>query len=423
MSDKVYWIWLSLACTPDTPTFAKLIASFDTPEEIYNATDREIRSAVGARVSDCTRLVNKDLADAERILDFCESKGVGILTYSDDKYPESLRSIPTPPVLLYYRGTVPDFNSSFSTAIVGTRSLSDYGRRNAFKLGYDMASAGSIVVSGMAIGIDSVAHAGALAANGTTVAVIGSGIDVCYPSQHQTLARAIVKHGCVFTEYAPGTKPNGYNFPRRNRIISGLSDVTVVVEGREKSGALLTARHANAQERPVYAFPGNVDNAGSQVTNLLIKTGAKLCTAADDILRDYEKECPPRLNVFNLKERIPVDMMAVLTEYKVACVTPSDDIFRAARPVRGATGNETKELQKDEEQQISSDARPESDMQNFDKKAINLYTRIPLQGDCEIESLVDENLNLREVMKLLFKLEVGRFVKILPGERVKRNTF
>ena len=271
MNSLVYWIWLSLSCTPDTPTFSKLISSFDTPEEIYSASDREIRACVGSRASDCSRLVDKDLTRAEEIYNFCTSKGVGILTYSDDNFPISLKNIPTPPVLLYYRGILPDFSRGFRCAVVGTRSLSDYGRKNAFNLGFDLASAGATVVSGMAIGIDGVALAGALAAGGTTIAVIGSGIDVCYPAQHKKLAREIVKRGCVFTEYAPGTAPDKINFPRRNRLISGLCAVTVVVEGRERSGTLITARHAMSQERAVYAVPGNINDPGSQVTSLLLK--------------------------------------------------------------------------------------------------------------------------------------------------------
>jgi DNA processing protein len=258
MDNLVYWIWLSLACTPDSTTFSKLIAKYDDAKDIYNATDREIRSIVGAKVSDCSALADKSLDKANEIYKFCTEKSVGILTYQNENFPVALRNIPTPPVLLYYRGKLPDFNTGFRCAIVGTRSLSDYGRKNAFKLGYDMGCAGATVVSGMAIGIDGVAMAGAIASGASTVAVIGSGIDVCYPSVHLTLARTIVKNGCVLTEYAPGTKPEKFNFPRRNRIISGLCPVTVIVEGKESSGSMITARHAKVQGREVFAFPGNV---------------------------------------------------------------------------------------------------------------------------------------------------------------------
>lgn len=429
MNELVYWIWLSLACTPGSPTFHSLLDSFDDAEEIYNATESEIRRAVGFKVSDCTALCNKELERAEKIYEFCTTKQVGILTYNDERYPEQLRLIPTPPVLLYYRGKLPDFGRYFGCAVVGTRSLSDYGRNNAFHLGYDMACAGAVVVSGMAVGIDGVALAGALSAGGSTIAVLGSGIDVCYPADHVTLARAIVKNGCIFTEYPPGTRPDRYNFPRRNRIISGLCSVTVVVEGREKSGSLITAQHAREQERAVYAFPGNIGNDGSQVTNLLIKNGARLCTGADDIVRDYERIALGILNPFNLKMRMEVNMQEALREYRVSCVTPSDDIFRVPMVKRDGAPRQKNSVAEPEaitEAPISVPASAEnasaaSELPTFDKDQLKLYKRIPANEECTVESLVDDELDLKQVMRMLLKLEIGKFVVMLPGDKVKRN--
>ena len=415
MDNLVYWIWLSRACTPDSSTFAKLKAKFEDAKDIYDAGDREIRSVVGAKVSDCSSLVNKSLDKATEIYKFCTEKGVGILTYNDEKFPESLRNIPTPPVLLYYRGHLPDFSKGFRCAIVGTRSLSDYGRKNAFKLGYDMGSAGATVVSGMAIGIDGVAMAGAIASGATTVAVIGSGIDVCYPSVHLTLARAIVKKGCVLTEYAPGTKPDKFNFPRRNRLISGLCPATVIVEGKESSGSMITARHAKAQGREVFAFPGNVGSDGSQSTNLLIKNGAHLCTGAEDIIGRFEKEYPGVLNPFLLKEKPEVNMFDVLRELSVSALTPNDDIYSIPKVKKEKVVKEASKPKVVEEENLL----PE--MPVFDADLLKLYKKIPMNGECAVESLADETTDLRTVMKLLLKLEMGRFVIMLPGERVKRN--
>ena len=415
MDNLVYWIWLSLACTPDSSTFSKLVSKYEDAKDIYDATDREIRSIVGAKVSDCSALADKSLDKAIQIYNFCKEKGVGILTYQSENFPVSLRDIPTPPVLLYYRGHLPDFNKGFRCAIVGTRSLSDYGRINAFKLGYDMGSAGATVVSGMAIGIDGVAMAGAIASGATTVAVIGSGIDVCYPSSHLTLARAIVKNGCVLTEYAPGTKPDKFNFPRRNRIISGLCPVTVVVEGKESSGSMITARHAKAQGREVFAFPGNVGSDGSQSTNLLIKNGALLCTGAEDIIGRFEKDYPGVLNPFMLKERPEVNMLDVLRDLRVSALTPNDDVFNVPKPKK------TKKIEKAKEEVPKAEENLLPEMPVFDAELLKLYKKIPSSGDCAIESLADEQMNLRTVMRLLLKLEMGRFVVMLPGDRVKRN--
>jgi DNA processing protein len=279
------------------------LSKFTDAEEIYRADESGLRGAIDRRASDRSALLNKDLTKAEEILEFCRSKRVGVVTYADPTYPDALRKIPNPPVLLYYRGVWHDFNSGgFYSAIVGTRSVSDYGRKNTFVIARDLARAGATVVSGMAIGIDGVALAGALSVNAPTVAVIGSGIDVCYPAQHITLAREIVKRGCVITEFAPGTPPNRFNFPKRNRIISGLSAVTLVMEGRENSGALITARCAQEQGRIVYALPGNVSSPTSEVTNLLLKNGARALVSADDIVRDFETEYHGKLNPFKLAE-------------------------------------------------------------------------------------------------------------------------
>lgn len=417
MDKIVYWIWLSLACSPSGSTFGKLIKEFDDAKDIYLAEGKKISSIIGYRNSDRSALENKSLDRAEEIYRFCKKHLVGLLPYYDEKYPELLRQIDNPPVLLYYRGKLPDFDRSFTVAAVGTRHLSAYGRKNAFRISYDLATAGVTVVSGMATGIDGVAMAGALAASGITVAVLGSGIDVCYPEQHLRLAREIVKQGCVLTEYAPGTPPNKLNFPKRNRIISGLSRATMVFEGPERSGALITARCAKEQGRPVYALPASVGEKNSQLTTLLIKSGAKMCTTAEDILSDYLDSFRGVINPFKLKERLNADMMASLSEYGVVAVCPGDDIFEAPRPkkrtIRESSVSET----------VMNDKEPEAvtPPASFDKRALEIYKRIPTSGSCSLESLMDEKTDLRQLMRYLLMLEVGGFVVLLPGEAVSRK--
>jgi len=413
MDRRVYEIWLSLACTPDTSTFPKLLKAFSSAEEVYNAEEKEIRKVVDPRSSDCSRLLNKELDKAKSIYEFCQSKGIGILAYFDDNFPESLKDIPTPPVLLYYRGQLPDFNSGFRCAVVGTRALSEYGRVNAFKFSYDLGYAGATIVSGMAIGIDGVALAGAIASGATAIAVLGSGIDICYPKEHITLAREIVKHGCIFTEYAPGTPPERYNFPRRNRIISGLSHATVVVEGRENSGALITARHAKAQNRPVFAFPGNVYNKGSQVTNNLIKNGAIMCTFAEDVINHFEKSMPGTLNQFLLLDLPKVDMWLVLSKLKVSSLAPSDSYLSPPRA--------KKKTVTVDDMFKPTVIPPQNPLPEFDPLTLKLYKMIPIEGSCTVSSLINDDFDTKTVMSLLLKLEMGKFIAMLPGDRVKRN--
>ena len=414
---KKYWIWLSMACTPASDTFRKLLSRYTSAKEIFEASREELTGVIGSRSKDIVALSDKDLSAAERTLAYTEKYNIGIVTYADTEYPESLKEIQNPPVLLYYRGVLPDFRSGFFSAVVGTRRLSEYGRRMAFAIGADLASAGAAVVSGMAVGIDGVAMAGALSLGGCVVAVLGSGIDVCYPKAHKTLAKAIVASGgCVLTEYPPKTRPERYNFPKRNRIISGLCAVTAVIEGSEKSGAMITARYAKEQGRAVYALPGNVDNRESRVTNLLIRDGAKLFMSADDIVRDFEEASAGALNPFALAEHKNPEMFSVLREYKISCVTPSDGIFspkaKLSRPSRKV---------KVEESISESDELAEPTLEAFDEKTIKVYKSIPTEGECDIESLAEGDVSLRDVMKCLLKLEMGRFVTLTPGERVKRN--
>ncbi len=418
MHNTVYWIWLSLSCSYGTATFPRLIEKFGSAKAVYDADIKDIIKCIDPRSSDRTRLSNKSLDRAYEIFEFCNSKKVGILTYDDERYPRNLKKIPSPPVVLYYRGILPDFNSGFYVSMVGTRTISDYGRKNAFKISYDLASAGATIVSGMAMGIDGISHAAALEAGKNTIAVLGSGIDVCYPSQHLTLARSIVKNGCIITEFPPHTPPARNNFPIRNRIISGLSELTIVIEGKERSGARITAAHALEQGRALYALPGNIESSNSELTNLLLKNGAKIITTADDIVRDYQDKYPGVLNPFNLSVKLPVDIMDTLTKYSVAATSPSDDIF--SPPVR--------RKKKEAKAPVKTEAKPieiENDSTvktEFDARTFNVYTKIPTSGDCSIESLVDGEYSLRDVMKCLLKLEMGHFITMLPGERVSRKS-
>ncbi len=427
MEELVYWIWLSMSVTPGKNTFSKLIGELDTPMAIYDADQEELSHIVGSRSADLSALLDKDLTGAREVCEFCQRKNIGILTYSDPRYPVALTEIDTPPVLLYYRGVLPDFNTSCSVAMVGTRRLSDYGRRNAFAIGYDLACSGAVIVSGMAMGIDGVSHAGSLSAGGVNVAFLGSGIDVCYPEQHKRLAREIVKNGCVMTEYPPGTRPERQNFPRRNRLIAGISCATVVIEGRENSGSIITARYAKEFGKRLYALPGNVDNKTSEVTNLLIKTGAQLITSADDIVRDLEFVYTGIINPFNLKKRPEVDMHAVFAELEISCVSAGDSIF--SPPKRGIGKKRTRkkaeqntEIASHEEasERIGAAESSLKDM-DFDADTVRIYKKIPAEGDCTVDSLADESDRMPAVMKALLKLEMGRFITMLPGEKVKRN--
>ena len=286
--DTLYWIWLSEALGAGSSAFRRLISLYDTPFDIFRAEENEIDQVPNLTERVKLALCDKSLQRATEILDQCEKEGIGILCYDEDAYPRVLREIQKPPMILYYRGILPDFNRSLCVGIVGTRSMSAYGLRQAYKMSYELASAGALIVSGMAKGIDGVAAAAALKAGGTTVAVLGCGVDVVYPTHHRNLSQEIARTGVILSEYAPGSRPNNYHFPMRNRIISGLSQATVVVEAGIGSGSLITAQDAILQGRDVFAIPANVGSKGADGTNGLLRDGARMALSSADILAPYQ---------------------------------------------------------------------------------------------------------------------------------------
>jgi DNA processing protein len=286
--DYLYWIWLSLRFGQAADGFIEVLEAFGDPYNAYIADGRDLSSRFSADSPLVDRLRDKDITEARRIYDFCVSRGVSILTYGDIEYPARLKTIQHPPILLYYIGTLPSFNRKLCLAVVGTRRMSEYGKRMAYKISYELSAAGAVIVSGMALGCDAVAAGGAIASGGQTVAVLGSGIDVVYPRQHLKLMEMIAQNGAVITEYPPGSPPIGTHFPVRNRIISGLCQGTLAVEGNLHSGALLTVGHAIRQGRQVFAVPGNVGESTSEGTNELIRNGATVVLEAADILNFYE---------------------------------------------------------------------------------------------------------------------------------------
>lgn len=287
-SDQVYWLWLSLKLNNQNTVFQRLLDAFDgTPRAIYEANEGALRQANMLSEAQINALLDKDLSEAMSIYDYCKWNRVGIINYGDSIYPESLKSMKKPPVLLYYMGNIPNLNNKLCVSVVGTRKMTEYGMRSGYKIAYELASAGAVVVSGMALGIDSVAHAGAIGGRGTTIAVLGCGIDVIYPKQHRKLRKYICENGAVITAYHPGTPAYKNNFPERNAIISALSEGTLVVEAPIRSGALITADRAAEQSRTVYALPGSVEEPMSEGPNHLIKNGALAITCARDILQYY----------------------------------------------------------------------------------------------------------------------------------------
>ena len=287
--NRRYWLWLSQMAGAGSKVAVNLIREYGDAEAVYKASVKELeKSGIVPSKKLLSRLAYKDLSEIVGILEWCDANGVKVIVPTDKDYPKSLLSLRDAPMALYVLGELPDFDNTLCCAMVGTREMSEYGKNIAYDLGSGLADCGACVVSGLALGIDGMAMAGAVEAGGKTVAVLGCGIDIVYPKQHERLLLKVLEKGAVITEYAPGVSPNGHNFPVRNRIISGISQAVCVVEGSIKSGSLITARHAIYQGKALYAVPGRIGEKGSEATNYLLKEGALAVTDARDILSDFE---------------------------------------------------------------------------------------------------------------------------------------
>lgn len=294
MASLRYWLWLTTRKGMDAAAALTALDYFVTPERAYYA-DPEEYDQLPIRASARTGLLDKELDTPEQILADCQRLSLRIMTFQDADYPERLRQISDPPAVLYIRGRVFHFDEEAAIGVVGTRTPSTYGQMAAAKLGMELAAGGALLVSGMAEGLDSCAIKGALKGGGPVVSVLGGGIDVPYPWENRYLYEDVAAAGALISEYPPGTQHVGHHFPRRNRILSGLTLGVLAVECRPHSGTMITVNHALEQDRDVFAVPGAIDAAMSEGTNLLIQQGAKLVTCGRDILEEYWDRFPGKL--------------------------------------------------------------------------------------------------------------------------------
>ena len=290
----LHWIWLATRNMTDNCK-VRLLEHFHDPEQIYFAEEDSFSELDFLTEKAAESLKDKTLDESRKILGECTDKEIGILTLEDGKYPNKLKNIADPPVVLYYRGKLPDFDGNPVIGVVGTRDASAYGLKSAKKMGYQIARCGGVLVSGMAAGIDRAAMEGALMAGSPVVGILGCGADVVYPARNRGLYADTVRYGCLLTEFPPRTPPYHYNFPKRNRIISGLSDGVLVVEAPQRSGALITARQAMDQGRDVFVVPGNIDVASAQGSNALLRDGAMPAGCGWDVVGEYEGRYPGKV--------------------------------------------------------------------------------------------------------------------------------
>ncbi len=287
MNDQKYWLGFSLVSGIGPRRIRNLLNWFGDLQPAWQATERQLRQA-GLESQPCANLLRlRAHLDLDAAVAKVEKAGAWLLTLADETYPPLLKTLPDAPVVLYVKGTLlpPDQNA---LSVVGTRKATHYGMEAAYRLSGALARQGVTIVSGLAHGIDTSAHRGAVEAGGRTIAVLGSGIDQIYPADNRELAQAIEQNGALLSEFPLGTAPEGRNFPRRNRIISGIALGVLVIEAPEGSGALITADMAAEQGRDVFAVPGNIFSQASRGANRLIQEGAKLVISEADILNELQ---------------------------------------------------------------------------------------------------------------------------------------
>ncbi len=413
----VHWIWLATRPHMADRVKAELVRHFQDPEAIFYAASEAFCQVEGLSPEGVAALRDKDLSQAEEILAACHEKNIGVLTYQDAAYPARLKNISDPPLVLYYKGRLLDFDGQPLIGVVGTRSASPYGLTAAKRMGYQIAKCGGVVVSGMAYGIDGMAMRGALTAGGCTIGILGCGADIVYPVSNRALFQDTERYGCILSEFPPGTPPAKWTFPKRNRIISGISCGVLVVEAPERSGALITANLAAEQGRDVFAVPGNIDVPSFVGSNRLLRDGAIMVSHGWDILSEYEALFPDKI----IRDTSGSSQTAYPDEIERA--------IQAEKPPR-------KVAQKPSIPGKNKAKKEKQEKIVIDKRETSLYSDVndtlpPLSEDegkivsalRDGERLVDDviaetGLGAGKLLALLTLLEVKGVVKRLPGRHI-----
>ncbi len=414
----LHWIWLAHRPGLNDRAKVQLLQHFSEPEDIFFADDSAFDHIEGLSGEAKESLRDKDLTPAEDILDACNRQHLHILTYRDAGYPSKLKNISDPPVVLYYKGQLPDFDAQPVIAVVGTRKASAYGLTTAKRMGYQIAKCGGIVVSGMAYGIDGMAMSGALTAAGMTVGILGCGADIVYPLSNRALFKDVERYGCIMSEFPPGYQPTKWSFPKRNRIISGLSNGVLVVEAPEKSGSLITAGLAAEQGRDVFVVPGNIDMPSFVGSNRLLRDGAIMVSSGWDVVSEYEALYPHKVH----KEDAPSRQTAYPDEVRRAGEQEENPLPKVAQNPKHP--GIKKHLKKDlEKKTIDNGASaPYSDV-NKPLPKLSAEEQAVVDRLQAGEQLVDDviaetGLTTGKLLSVLTMLEIKGVIQRLPGKRI-----
>lgn len=406
-----HWIWFAELAVGLRDKYA-LLDAFHDPQAIYEA-DAAMLEAGGVPPGLAKKLLDSHaLTHAQATLRRCGELGIELLSVLDPRYPERLRNIDNPPVLLYTLGQIPDFDHMAAVALVGTRKASQSAVEIAYNFAYEMAEREILVVSGMATGIDLAANQAAIAASGRTVAVLGCGLDVCYPAASRPVYEQILAgKGCLISEYPPGTRPLGRNFPVRNRIISGLSLGVLVIAAPEKSGSLITAHLAADQGRDVFVVPGGIADAEFSGSNALIKQGAAPVTETSDIVSQYRQRYPEFFHTPDYPGRLKLSHTR--GAWKDSLVASPAPVYRAAPSKKPDALPGKKKTEKD------ALARHSAALASLSQPARKIAQSIAA-GNTHIDDIVeDTGIAATQALAELTLLEIEGVVCALPGKQYK----
>lgn len=410
-----HWIWLATREGLGDRGCAELLEQFSDAEEIYFADGTQLEKLECLSQETLAALKDKSLQGAEEILSQCNREQIRVLTIQDAAYPRRLKNISDPPVVLYYKGNLPAFDSLPLIAVVGTRGASAYGLTTAKRMGYQIAACGGVVVSGMAYGVDGMAMRGALTADMPVIGVLGCGVDVVYPHSNRALFSDVQRQGCLLSEFPPGTPPMGWNFPRRNRIISGLCCGVLVVEAPEKSGALITARQAADQGRDVFVVPGNIDVDSCRGSNALLRDGAIAVSSGWDVLSEYEAQFPDKIR----RNKTSAPMTAYPEEIQLA--SEKEPLLKVAQKPKfpRKKKKEDREKEQSKEQGCAAEPAAEKERPPLDAEEEKLVALIRQNVTLVDDMMAQVDMPAGQVLALLTMLEIKGVIKRLPGKRVE----
>lgn len=379
--------WLTLSMVPGVGTtlFIRLLARFGAPRAVLSASEAALAEVVGPKLAQRIRQY-KTVVDVEAQERRMAKYGAGLITMDDPAYPPALAEIYDPPLVLWTRGALLE-QDAHAVAIVGTRRPTPYGLRMAESLARGLAARGVAIVSGLAAGIDAAAHRGALEAGGRTLAVLGCGVDIVYPSENAELMHHVIQQGAVLSPYPMGVKPSKGRFPDRNRFISGLSLGLIVVEAPPGSGALITARNAAEQGREVFAIPGHVGERNSMGPHSLLREGARLAESADDVLAELA---------------LPVDIRQEAAEAPPATTAPTQESAPPPAPERPQTAPET------------ARAKPQPSLAGTEKDVLSVLSP---DGSFVDEIAMACRISVSEALSSLTMLELKGLVRQFSGKR------